>query len=238
MNSGVGVTQIAQLVGSDKSQVSRSLKVLNEYGIVERDARTRGYRIGWRVLSLAGTSAHANLLAAASPVLDRLVRELDETVHLSFLQGAEVMTILSRSPGRAVEASGWVGRTVPAHCTSSGRALLFAHEPSELEELFRGVDFGCAGPRAPRDVAELTRRIAAARRRGFALVDEELEPGLVAAGAPVWDFAGQIAAAVNVSGPKFRFAKRLNAAGEAVKRAAEGLSAQLGHPGAAREALP
>ncbi len=227
---GMGVTRIAEVVGREKSQVSRSLKVLAQYGLVDRDRQTLEYRLGWRLFTMAGRAGDAKLLAAAVPVLKGLVRELDETVHLSLLHGAEVMTILSEAPNRAVQAAGWIGRTVQAYCTSSGRALLFDHELSDLVELFEGVEFDCHGPNTPADIEELARRIAAARRRGFALVDEEFEPGLVAVGAPVRDFRGSIVAAVNVSGPKFRFADRLEAAGHVVRASADRVSALLGWP--------
>ncbi len=226
----MGVTRIAEVVGREKSQVSRSLKVLAQYGLVDRDPETLEYRLGWRLFTMAGRAGDAKLLAAAVPVLKGLVRELDETVHLSLLQGAEVMTILSESPNRAVQASGWIGRTVPAYCTSSGRALLFDHELSDLLELLGDVRFDRPGPNTPSGIEELAHRIAAARRRGFAVVDEEFELGLVAAGAPVRDFRGAIIAAVNVSGPKFRFADRLDAAGRAVKAAADRTSVALGWP--------
>ncbi|MGI8513248.1 MAG: IclR family transcriptional regulator domain-containing protein, partial [Solirubrobacteraceae bacterium] len=66
--------------------------------------------------------------------------------------------------------------------------------------------------------------------RGYAVVDGELEPGLAAVAAPVRRFDGRIVAAVNVSGPSFRFSPRLEAAGAEVARAAERLGAELSAP--------
>ncbi len=226
--AGLGVTQLAAALGCDKSQISRSLTVLDDYGFVIRDPDTLAYRLGWRILSMAGRSSHTTLVAAAEPALERLTRDLEERAHLSVLQGAEVLTILSEAPDRSVLTAGWVGRTVPIHSTSSGRALLLDHEPEELAALLGRKRFASSAPQAPRDVKELYARIIAARSRGFAVVDEEFEAGLVAVAAPVRDFAGRIAAAVNVSAPKFRFFDRLDAAGTTVKRAADELSHALG----------
>ena len=228
--NGLTVTRISELVGREKTQVSRTLKVLDEYGFVDRDPQTLAYRIGSRVFALAGHAVQPQLLAEATPVLQRLVRELGETAHLSLLSGNEVMTVLSESPNRTVHAAGWVGRTVPVYCTSSGRALLFDYELADLVALLDGVAFDCPGPNAPRTLEELCERIGAARARGFATVDEEFEAGLVAAGAPVRDFRGRVVAAVNVSAPKFRFGGCLAAAGETVKDAADELSRRLGAP--------
>ncbi len=223
-----GVTKLASLIGSDKSQVSRSLKILAEHGLVDRDPETLGYRLGWRLLAMAGRSSRGGLLLAAEPLLKRLVRETGERAHLSVLSGTAVLTVLSEGSGYAVQAAGWVGRSVPLHSTSTGRALLFDHTYAEIAELVAGLPFDGATAKAPRNASELYERIVAARARGFALVDEEFEAGLVAVAAPVRDFGGRIVAALNVSAPRFRFSTKLPRAGKQVKAAADELSASLG----------
>jgi DNA-binding IclR family transcriptional regulator len=227
--TGLSVTRIAEVIGREKSQVSRTLKTLTECGLVERDPATLAYRLGWRFFALAARSGTQRLLVEAQPLLRRLVRELGETAHVSVLQGNEVVTVLSEAPAQAVQATGWVGRTVPVHCTSSGRALLFDHDRDELSTLFAAADRTRSGPRAPRTADELWQRVTAARTHGYAVVEEEFETGLVAVSAPVRDFRGQIVAALNVSAPKFRFARRLRGAGETVRAAAAELSSRLGN---------
>jgi IclR family transcriptional regulator, KDG regulon repressor len=144
------------------------------------------------------------------------------------LQGSDVLTLLSESPPHAVQAAGWVGRTVPVYCTAAGRALVFDHDRPALDALLGGVRFDLGGPNAPHDIAELARRLARERARGYASATDELEEGLVAVAAPVRDFRGSIVAALNVSAPKFRFGRRLAEAGAAVAEAAAALSARLG----------
>lgn len=226
---GLGVVRIAELVGGDKGQISRLLTALDATGLVERDPQTLGYRLGWQFYALAARAGDQRLLEAARPLLRRLVEDLGERASLSVLRGSEVLTIFSESPPRSVQATGWVGRTVPAFCTSSGRALLFDTGPEELAALFAATDFHRSGPRAPHSVEELARRLDTSRRRGFAVVDEEFEPGLVAAAAPVRDFHGRVCAAINVSAPKFRLGgrSRLEAAGQTIKSVADELSALL-----------
>ena len=227
-DGGLGVVAIAQRVGREKSQVSRALRALAQSGLVERDVATREYRLGWRLFSLAARVGDARLMALSPPALRALVAGLGETAHLSVLDGRDVVTVLSEASPRAVRAIEWTGRAVPAHCTSAGRALLLDHGAPSLRTLYGAGDLRPLGPRAPREVSELARRIAAARRRGFAVVDEEFEAGLVGVGAPVRDFRGRIVAALNVSAPKFRLGRRLGAAGGEVRAAADELSGRLG----------
>jgi DNA-binding IclR family transcriptional regulator len=224
---GIGVVQIARLVGREKSQVSRTLKTLAEAGLVARDPETLRYRLGWRMFTLAAGAADQHLLALAPHVLRQLVARVGERAHLSVLQGADVLTVLSERPARSVQATGWVGRRTPPHCTSSGRALLFDHTDAEVRALLTGAEFTGWGPSTPDGVDELLARLAVARRHGYAAVSEEFEPDLVGVAAPVRDFRGYVIGALNISAPKFRLGRALAAAGREVRTAAERLGRAL-----------
>lgn len=230
---GWGVNRLAAHLRRDKSQVSRTLRVLADAGYIERDPESMRYRIGWHVFALAARSADQRLLTAGAPILRRLVEhDLGERIHLTVLRGAEVLTILTEAPAHSVQSVAWAGRLVPAQNTSSGRSLLIDHDRDDLARRFGPDRFHVSGgPNAPHDVDELFDRILVARAAGYAIVDEEFEPGLVAASAPVRGFRGEVVAALNVSGPKFRLGGRLPFAGQAVKAAANELSAQLGWDG-------
>lgn len=225
---GVGVVRLSELLGHDKSQVSRSLTTLAEYGLVERDPRTLGFSLGSQFFALAAQASDRRLLESAPPLLAGLVARLGESAHLTVLQGAAVLTLRSEGPPHALQAADWVGQVVPAYCSASGRALLLDSSNAELEQRFAGIELEPFGPKTVRSVGELAARIASCAQRGYALVDEELELGLVAAAAPVRDFEGRIVAALNVSAPRLRFRARLAEAGAATKAAADELSRQLG----------
>ena len=212
---GLGVVRLAELVGSDKSQTSRTLVTLAEHGLVERDPETLAYRVGWQVYALAARAGEPRLLGAAPRLLRGLVRDLGESAHLSVRQGASVLTLLSESPASAIHAPVPVGTLTPLATTSAGRALAVDLAREELDALGLAAD---------------AQRIEEARALGYAIVREEFEPGLVAAAAPVRDSGGRVVAAVNVSAPAFRFAARLEEAAAAVVAAADELSADLGAP--------
>jgi IclR family transcriptional regulator, KDG regulon repressor len=226
-DGGIGVVQIASLIGREKSQVSRTLKALAAAGLVMRDAETLRYRLGWRVFTLAAGAADQHLRMLAPHVLRRLVARVREAAHLSVLEGNDVLTLMSERPTWAIQAAPWVGRLAPLYCTSAGRALLFDHTDDEVRALLDGVEISAAGPNAPRDVEDSLRRLHQARKVGYVVVEEEFEPGHVAVAAPVRDFRGHVTAALNISAPKFRLGLSLPAAGREIKAAADSLSHAL-----------
>lgn len=229
-HGGIGVVRLAAIVKRDKSQVSRALRALERNGLVERDPRTREYRLGWEIYALAARVADRRLLQEAQPILQGVADRLGETTHLCVLSGVGVLTLISVSPpNHAFRATGWEGRRVPAHLTSAGRVLLLDADDDELTRRFAGVSFDGGGPgQRVRDLAGLRRAIRTARKDGYALVDEEFEAGLIGASAPVRDFTGRVVAAINVGAPRARLGKRLQAAGQTAAEAAQLLSDRLG----------
>ena len=224
---GLGVTRISELLGREKSQVSRALKALNEYGLVER-TKDNGYRLGWRLYALAQLAGEPRLLETATPIMRRLAHSLGERVHLSVRQGTETLTVLSESSGRSVQTTGWAGRMTPAYCTSAGRALLSDWDPQEILDAFAEVEFVALGPRTVGSTGELVQAIAADRERGYTVVDEEFEPDLIGVAVPVRDPAGAIVAALNASAPRFRFIERVPEAAAELTAATAELTRELG----------
>jgi IclR family KDG regulon transcriptional repressor len=221
---GLGVLRLAELLGQDKSQVSRTLRTLDEHGFVDRNPGTRAYRLGWTLLGVAARAGDAPLVSAAEPVVRGLARSLGERVHLSVLRGTEVLTVLSESSARALEAAALAGTSVPAYCTSAGYALLVEED---VTAALAGVELVRRTARTPRTAAEVSARIEAARRRGYAVAEEDFEDGLVGIAAPVRDGRGLVAAAVNVSGPAFRLSPHLDETGAVVADAAARITAVL-----------
>ncbi|WP_214317581.1 IclR family transcriptional regulator [Nonomuraea sediminis] len=226
-HGGVGVMRVAELVGREKTQVSRALASLAEEGLVERDPDTLGYRLGWRLYALAARTGEARLVAVAGPYLRKLVAQIHETAHLCVLRGGDVLTLLSESPSHAFRGVGWEGISVAVPTTSAGRVLISDWEPAVIRDWFTPERLAAAGAVRFGDTDALLEEIARIKVRGYATVDEEFEVGVVGCSAPVRDFRGRVVAAINVAAPKGRLGDKLDAAGRLTAKIAGELTARL-----------
>ncbi|WP_129661235.1 IclR family transcriptional regulator [Rothia uropygialis] len=233
----MGVQDVASAVGREKTQVSRTLKVLAQEGFVERDARSLRYSLGWQVLALATSASQDRLQREAPGVLRALVRRVGEPAYLTVLSGQGAMTLLTERTSRGIQANEWVGRTSPLSCTSAGRALMFGLDEPHVRSLLEGSGSPLPGTvSSPRDVSAVLLRLRSERGKGYSVAIEESEPGLVAVAAPVYDHRGEVVAAVNVSAPAFRMPSEIiPQAADSVIAAADELSSLIGAAPATRD---
>ena len=158
-----------------------------------------------------------------------LVHKFGETVHLTVLQGLEVITIQSESPVHGFRALSWMGVAAPSYMTSSGRVLLSGLSDEQIEKLYPlnkkivGAPTNCV----TKTGAELLTTLNKIREDGYATVVEEYEPGLVGASVPIRDFSGSIVAALNVAAPKARFEQHLIPAALEMMKASERITKSL-----------
>jgi IclR family acetate operon transcriptional repressor len=218
------LTETAQL---PKSTVSRLLNALERQGLVERD-REGAFRPGPVLTRFARLSSSTDsLIETSAPFLETLSRRTGETVNLA-VPGQNVVEQVAQVDSRyMLGATNWVGLAVPFHCSALGKIFL-AYGVVELPK-------GRLEQRGPRTLT--TREALAADlelvlRHGYAVADEELEPGLVAIAAPVRDGSGAVVAAISVSGPSVRLtADRTVTTAAMVAGEAHALSIVLGFPG-------
>ncbi len=200
----LGVTDLGRRLGVHKATASRLAATLAEHGFVERDPHSDRYRVGFRLVALAGAAmAGLDLVRIAHPVVEDLAERTRETVNIGVLSGAEVIYLDQASGARSIVSVSWVGRRTPLHATAAGKVLAAFAEPAERDRLLRGPFAACT-TRTIVDPRELADQMAAVRERGYAQTFEELEDGLNAVAAPIRGPDRRVAAALSVSGPAFR----------------------------------
>ncbi len=201
----LSVTELSQRLQLPKSTVSRILQTLVQAEFVSRNQETGRYRLDVGILALAeNVLGMADLRQIARPYLRALANTVGETASLSVLEPRGVVNLeLAVGEQRLVMRVGWVGRRMPAHAVSAGKAMLAFLPPQEVET-FLELPLKAVTPHTITDMAQLMAELEEVRRKGYALALEELEEGLHAISAPVRDRTGRPVAAVSVSGPSYR----------------------------------
>lgn len=199
-----GVTEVANELNIHKSTAYRLLTTLRDRGLVEQDAATEKYRLGFGLVLLASTvRADLDILRCARPVCERLSDKTQETVTVAVLEGDDAVVIhqhISRSSALNVD---WTGMHTPLHATAAGKVFL-AHMPDDQRRriLRRPVERFTENTIV--DQAVLRDRLQEVQDEGYGYTVEELEGGLNAIGAPIRCADGAVVGAVSVSGPAFR----------------------------------
>ncbi|MEG1662005.1 MAG: IclR family transcriptional regulator C-terminal domain-containing protein, partial [Clostridiales bacterium] len=93
-----------------------------------------------------------------------------------------------------------IGYRVPAYCSSLGKCLLAALSADELAEIFTTADLIKYTVNTISTLAELKQHLRLVRSQGWAMDDQEFELGHRCIAAPVYDYRGEVIAAISVSG--------------------------------------
>ena len=173
------LTDVSRYLGVASSTAHRLLAMLQYRGFVRQDAATRSYVPGPALDGLAfGVLRRLDVRTRARPVLERLNTDLGETVHLGRLEGGNVHFIDSLESARALRVGGRLGMSMPAHCTSTGKALLAELGEEEFLRLYPDEELVQLTPHSIGTRTALIAALADVRARGYARSMEEAEEGV------------------------------------------------------------
>lgn len=226
----VRLSEAARLLGVASSTAHRLLAMLQYHGFVRQDPRSKVYRPGPAFASVAfSVFSRFDVQGVAGPVMRRLSEELRETVHIGLLDGARVRFVAAAEGPQAVRVASRVGRSLPAHCTSTGKALLAQLSETELHRLLPSKRLETVMPRSIASRTALERELSLVREQGYATNREESEEGVASVAVPVPARAPGFQLALNLAAPTFRLpAKRHPVIAATLAGAAAEISEQFG----------
>jgi DNA-binding IclR family transcriptional regulator len=228
----LSAVELSRKLGLSRSTAYRLLTTLRAGGYVTQDlASPEKYRLGYKILALAGTLLdNIELRQQALPLLEELRDFANETVHLVILERGQVVYIDKLECSQAVRMHSSIGRLGFMHSTAVGKAMA-AFMPRET--VTRILDqHGMPAPTSNTitDRAAFEQELDRVRAQGYALDNVENEEGIRCVAAPILSFGGKPVAAFSLSGPAFRMTlERAEALSEAVRLTAARISRQLGY---------
>lgn len=200
-DSATGVTEMAVALRIAKSNAHRILTTLAAAGFARQigDGRYEASLKTWELGSALLT--RFDIRELARPAMLALSQQSGETVHLSVIDGADVVYLDKIEGPQPAQAYSRIGGRAPAYAVATGKAMLaFREMPADAVPDF--VDFTaktvCSLPALQKELSDI-------RLRGYAINSGEWRPDVGGIGAPICDHRGKVVAAVGISGATRRF---------------------------------
>ncbi|MBL6927649.1 MAG: IclR family transcriptional regulator [Rhodospirillales bacterium] len=228
----LSVADVAEKTGLPKTTAHRILATLREIGFVEQEREREQYRLGIRLFELGSVVLDSmDLPREAAPFVERLIALSGEGSHLCVFDGAHVVTVDHREPDGGTGHRITTILAAPAYCTGVGKAALAFQSEETISRIIQaGLQRYTRTTITEPD--ELRSELAEIREQGYAVDNCEHEVGLRCVAAPIRNAAGDVFAAISVSGPQVRITDdRVPALAELVMDIAERISRRLGYAG-------
>ncbi len=225
----LSASEVAGIIGVERSTAYRMLMTLMEAGYVMRDERQRAYRLGFKVLTLSRALLNGNeKMELVADCLREVSAQTGETAHYSVLERDCSVLVLRSLGTQLVTIDFQVGDRGPLHCTSIGKVLLAYQDPAAVETaILRGL------PRHARntitDPARFRAELRKVRAQGYAYDDMEFADDMRCVAVPVFEKDGHVAGGISLSGPASRYSRqKLRELRDCATDAARELSLKLG----------
>jgi IclR family transcriptional regulator, KDG regulon repressor len=227
-----GVREAATKLKIAKSSAHDLMSSLAQLGFLNRTEENR-YRLGWRLVTLSETLlATTELRKEAHPVMEELAAQYQETIHLAVLDGMQAVYVNKLEGKQAVRVElTSLGARLYAHCSALGKVLLAYCSEEEVKRIIQTAGLPRFTDNTITEAEELLQNLIKIRKQGYAYDMEEILPDLCCVAAPIYNYTGQVIAAISMSIPAYRFRRSQTEFREGIIRAAKTISARLGYYG-------
>ena len=196
--------ELLKLSGLPKPTFARILRTLIAFDLVQHSEDKGTYSLGRRFMELSHKVwDNFDLQAASAPEMDKLARDLGESVALARLDRGQVHYIDERS-GAGLSVKVEIGQHSPLHSTAAGKALLAFHDPSDQRRLLGASPLEAYTPATLTSQEAVLADLALTRARGYALSFEEHLPGVNSVAVAISGQDGTPIGALSVLAPAAR----------------------------------
>jgi IclR family KDG regulon transcriptional repressor len=201
----LGITDLANATGLPKSTTHRLVTALVNEGLLVQDEDNHKYALSLRVTALGASILSSHVVRkSARPILMELRDQTHESVHLAVLEGLEAVIIDTEDSYYFVRAVNVPGQHLPAHAVSTGKVLLAYQWEVRLHEILSHATLTGYTEHTITDASLLFEELRRVRQLGYAVSSGELEEGIDAVAAPIFDHLGSVVASVSIGGPSER----------------------------------
>lgn len=198
----LGLTDVSRATGINKSTVYKILLSLRDRRLVELNTKTKKYSLGPRVLELSAFfTRNLNVKEAAHPYLQEIARESGKTVTFALRKETHLVFIDRVDGSENVRFYCDIGKVIPYNSGAAAKAV-FAFLPQVHKEKITGESLKKFTENT-KTWEQMVTEAELIKERGYSISDEEVDRGVIAVGAPVFDGSGNVLAGLALAGLKF-----------------------------------
>jgi len=200
-----GITEISKELNMYKSNIYNILFTLAKRGFIKKDFKTEKYSLSIKYFELGSVVIkNMDLRKIASPYIEKLFQEFNETVHLGVLDEGRVVSIEREESRQGLYSHIEIGKSTPLHCTAVGKVIMAYLPLEKIDSIImeKGLKKFTSSTIINRD--ELLMELEKIQKQGYAIDNLEHEEGVLCVAGPIRDYTGQVIASLSISGPAFR----------------------------------
>lgn len=208
------LVEISRLAGLSLATAHRLVETLVRLGFLNRDDQTKRLKLGGAAMRLsAGISQGFDLLQAVKPPMDEAYEKYNVTVDSIIIEDNLAISLYRREVPDTLVFHLPLAAFNVVHCSAIGKAYLAWLPDDQLNRTLDGMVLTRRTPHTLTSRPALLADLRRTRRRGYAVNDEEMIPGLISLAAPLLKKDGSVMGAVS-----FDFSTVQFSIGEAEKR--------------------
>ncbi|QTH40700.1 IclR family transcriptional regulator [Cohnella sp. LGH] len=194
------LTEISSAMNLHKSTVHALLKTLQAHQYIVQDEESGKYRLGMRFVEKGQLLLnHFDIREIARPHLRALSAETGQTTHLVIMDGKEGIYIDKVEGQKAAIRYSRIGRRVSLHSSAVGKVLAAFRPIEEQMQMMAGYTFVKHTDKTIDNIEAFMKELEEVKKQGYAIDNEENEPGVRCAAAPIYNHNGKVIAALSVS---------------------------------------
>lgn len=230
----MGITELSRELDLGKATIYRLITTLRIHGYVEQAASSK-YKLTFKLFEMGNKVVNRlGVRTIAYPYMEQLAIATNETINLAILEHIDVVYIERIESREPLRMGLDVGLRIPAYCTALGRAMLAYRNPAEVDSfLIQAEREGKIVKYTDNTVTNLKllkNQLAEIREQGYSFDDEYYLSGIRGVAAPIFNYSGQMIAAISIAGPTVRVTSEVvSELIPIVKEAAKNISIRLGY---------
>ena len=230
-----GVSELARTLSCQKGTIFRLLNTLKNEGYIVQDEKSEKYSLTLKLFKVGSNTINdLDFNKVSFPIISRLSKLSSETIHLCVMENDQLVYLhkIESTHELKVAMMSQVGKSTPLYCTGVGKVFLAYQNIEKTQWYLQNTKMEKFTQYTIVNPHELIIELEKVRSAGLSYDNEEHELGVRCVAAPIFNQAGDIIAALSISGPTVRMIdEKLNLFRELIKNSASEISYKMGFIG-------